>query len=78
MRPIKFPEVNVTFAENQPEYQPLPALREPDGAVTSCWRLGWRERFEVLFSGKLWITALTFNGPPQPIMPRTRVEIVTR
>jgi hypothetical protein len=25
MKPIKFKEANVTFAENQPEYIPLPA-----------------------------------------------------
>lgn len=39
MRPVKFPGHNVVFAEDQPEYQPLPAILMPglDGEVITCW-----------------------------------------
>ena len=33
MKPIKFKGHNVVFAEDQPEYQPLPALKYADGDV---------------------------------------------
>jgi len=37
MKPIQFKHQNVTFAEDQPEYQPLPALKidSPEGDVLS-------------------------------------------
>ena len=41
MKPIKFKEQNTTFAENQPEYQQLPAFKNDSlqGEVISCWKL---------------------------------------
>jgi hypothetical protein len=69
MEPIDFPQANVTYALDQPEYLPLPAKREENGMVTSCWQLTWRERFKILFSGRLYIWQLTFNQPLQPIRP---------
>ena len=71
MRPIPFPEANSTYAKDQPEYLPLPAFREPDGTVTSCWGLSWRERLQVLLTGRVWVTVLTFNQPLQPLALRT-------
>lgn len=38
---IKFDGCNITFAEDQPEYLPLPAHKTADGKVTSCWGLSW-------------------------------------
>lgn len=69
MEPIEFPEQNVVFAKDQPEYLPLPAFRSEDGQVVSCWRLSARERFRVLFQGRLWITLFTFGRPLQPLLP---------
>jgi hypothetical protein len=66
---IKFPEHNVVFAANQPEYLPLPARRfagDPQGRIAFCWKLTWRERLSVLFRGVLWHQVLTFNQPLQP------------
>jgi len=70
MKPINFPESNVILAEDQPEYQNLPVLSEEDGTVTSCWQLTWKEKFRVLFTGKIWITTLTFRNAFQPVLPR--------
>ena len=51
MTPKQFKEANVTFAKDQPEYQPLPALKldTPTGEVISCWKLTARERFKIIF-----------------------------
>lgn len=68
MKPIKFKEQNCTFAENQPEYLPLPGLKvdSPQGEVIFCMSLSWRERLILLFTGKLWCSLLTFNNPLTP------------
>ena len=70
MKPIPFPGQNMVYAEDQPEYLPLPVCRELDGTVTSCWFFSWRERVRVLFPGRIWLTQLTFNGPLQPVAMR--------
>ena len=65
MKPVDFPESNVVFAKDQPEYLPLPAYTS-GGRVVSCWHLSWRERFKLLFTGRVWLLVLTFGSPLQP------------
>lgn len=65
MKPIKFLGQTVVYAENQPPFLPLPALREQTGKVTSCWAATWWERLCILFTGKIWVSQLTFNTPLQ-------------
>jgi len=43
MKPIKFKEMNCTYAENQSEYLPLPAYKDFNGEVISCWSLSLYE-----------------------------------
>ena len=69
MKPIKFKESNIVFAENQTQYLPLPAYKSCEGEVISCWRLTWRERLKVLLDGEIWIRVLTFGNPLQPLLP---------
>lgn len=71
MKPIKFKEQNVTFAKNQKPYLPLPAYQdnEQGGRIFHCWKLTFKERFKILFTGVLWIYVLNFKQPPQPIKP---------
>ena len=68
MKPIKFKEQNITFAENQTEYMPLPAFKNDstEGEVISCWKLSWKERFQIFFTGRLWVCLLSFNAPLTP------------
>jgi len=68
MRAIKFKHCNIVFAEDQPEYTPLPALKinSTEGHMITCWKLTWRERIKVLFSGLVWHSLMTFNKPPMP------------
>jgi hypothetical protein len=66
---IEFPEQNVIYAKDQPQYRPLPAYRvprDPEGRVICCWSLTWRERLTLLFTGKIWHHVLTFNARLQP------------
>ena len=68
MKPIEFKDQNVVFAKDQPEYQPLPALRlsTPEGEVISCWKMSFKERLKVLFTGKVWLSLMSFNKPLTP------------
>lgn len=76
MKPIDFEHSNVTFAKDQPEYQPLPAFKADDGTVVSCWGLSFRERLKLLLTGRIWFTTLTFNGPLQPQLPMVNSPFV--
>ena len=83
MKPIKFKEQNCTYAENQPQYLPLPAFKsdEPSGQVTSCWSLSFSERVRVLFTGKIWVSLMMFHKPLTPTFFTTKksdVLIITK
>lgn len=67
MKPISFREQNIVIAKDQPEYIPIPALKDARGMVTMCWQFSWWERVQMLFTGKLWHQVMTFNAPLQPI-----------
>jgi len=68
MKPVEFKHQNIVFAKDQPEYQPLPALRidSPEGEVISCWRLSFKERIKVLVFGRVWMSLMSFNKPLTP------------
>ncbi len=68
MKPVPFKHQNTTFAKDQPEYMPLPALKleGDEGHVISCWKLSLRERIKVLFFGRIWLDLLSFNKPLTP------------
>lgn len=76
MKPIEFPQQNVVYAKDQPEYLPLPAYRTPDGEeVTACWGMTWRERFRVLLTGHVYVTLLTFGKPLTPSIVSTEPPV---
>ena len=66
MKPIKFKEQNCIYAENQPEYLPLPAHKDEKGIVISCWKMTFLERLIALFTGKIWLSLMSFNKPLTP------------
>lgn len=69
MKPTAFPEQTCVYAKGQIEYMPLPVHRnedDPNGVLTCCWRLSWRERIKVLFTGRVWNEIMTFRKPLQP------------
>lgn len=68
MNLIEFPEQDAIFAKNQPEYMPMPAFSHgnPEGEITCCWQLSWKERIVLLCTGKIWHSIMTFHSPLQP------------
>ncbi len=58
-----------TFAKDQSQYKPLPALvsRDDNMRVTTRWRLSWRERLRILLTGNLWLQVLTYGNQLQPV-----------
>lgn len=75
MHPIKFPGSNMTWAKDQPPYIPLPTFgikESPSFPIISCWKMRWRDRLRVLFTGKIWVGLLTYHKPLTPI----RVDVI--
>lgn len=71
MKPIGFKEQNVVYGADQPEYIPLPSLRENDTTVT-CWELS-KEDLEIINkTGVVWVSQMNFGRPLQPL--RVTVE----
>ena len=64
----------VVYAEQQPEYTPLPVVRFPDGTVFSEWQPSADEAALLAKGGTLRIRLwqFTFHQPLQPV----RVELV--
>ncbi len=77
MRPITQKGFNVVYAKDQEQYNQLPAHKAEgtDGVVTSCWKISFWEKLRIVFTGKLFISVMTFNNPPQPIYPSTKFKI---
>ena len=71
----------IVFAEDQPEYIPLPALLihyDDFGEAITKWQLTWRERLHMLFKGEFFFSQLTFNKPLQPIKPVCKLSEARR
>lgn len=65
MKAIEFPDVNIRIAENQPEYETVPANITPDeetegyfNNITMCFELDEEERRQVVETGRIWQTIL--------------------
>jgi excinuclease UvrABC helicase subunit UvrB len=60
-------EQSVTYAENQPEYMPLPVVKSASGVVMSRWELT-DEEMEILIKTKsIYLQVHTFNQMLQPV-----------
>lgn len=69
MKIVSFPERTTVYAKNQPEYLQLPShvfKDSAEGRIACCWRMTWRDRLKILFSGLVWHEILTFGNPLQP------------
>jgi len=68
MKPVEFKHQNIVYAKDQPEYQPLPALKigNPNGDIVSCWKLSAKERIKIVFTGRVWLSLMSFNQPLTP------------
>lgn len=78
MKLIEFPEQTIIIAKNQPEYLPLPAYqcKDPQGTIICCWKLSFKDKIKLLFTGKIWHRILTFNKSLQPQLLDTKYPFV--
>lgn len=68
MKNVKFEGCNVVYGEGQPEYIPLHAQKAGNVSIT-CYKLSFKERLKVLFTGVIWLGQMNFNKPLQPQLP---------
>ena len=69
MKAIKFKECNTEIGKNQEEYLTLPSLYDKkNGIVVSCYKLSFKDMIKILFTRKIWVSIMVFNGPLQPQM----------
>lgn len=68
MKNVKFEGCNVVYGKGQPEYIPLYAQKAGDVSIT-CYKLSFKERLKVLFTGVIWLGQMNFGKPLQPQLP---------
>ena len=73
MKNVKFEGCNVVYGEGQPEYLPLHAQRTGDVTIT-CYKLSFKERIKILFTGRLWLGQMNFGKALQPQLPSVNKE----
>lgn len=75
MENVKFEGCNVVYGTGQPEYTPLHAQKSGNITIT-CYKLTFKERIKILFSGRLWLGQMNFGDPLQPQLPALDKEIL--
>ena len=65
---LPFGTTRVVYAEDQPQYKPLPSLRTPDGRVVSQWRPTAEELAALNRGQPITLVNHTYNDPLQPIL----------
>jgi hypothetical protein len=72
MTPVEFPQQTTIVAENQEEYQNLPAHVDTEESIlTACWKPSLLDRARILLGGPVWQQIWTFNKPLQPQILQT-------
>lgn len=70
MKTVEFEGVNVRIAEDQEEYNTLPAFwNQKEGSLTYCFELSEAEIEHIKETKKVYFKQLTFGQPMQPINP---------
>lgn len=77
MIPVEFRGHNVVMGKDQPEYLPLPAFKDNEGQVLTCWKpTNFREWWKMVWGGRVYIILHTFNSPLQPMKVMTESPMV--
>lgn len=66
--PVVPGQTEVIYAKDQPQYNPLPAIKTADGKVTSRWELSFDERMAIARGADVYLTQHTHNHPLQPVL----------
>lgn len=76
MKPVTFHGQNCTFAEDQPQYQPLPAFKDEEGNVVTCWELSNEDFEKLVETRRIYLSIKTFNNALQPVFLSANVNEV--
>lgn len=68
MKPIQFDGANCVYGKDQEEYNPLPAQKNEDGTVVTCWQLEPGDLERIKETGRVWLSMMTFSQPLQPVL----------
>ena len=72
LNPIKFPEANRNLLKpaNMTDEECRSLWVYTDGyECFSCWKLGWRERLNILLHGKIWLSVVSgYTQPPVALL----------
>ena len=76
MKPVPFKFQNFVYKKNSSKYDELPAWKNKGarGEVVSCWKMSFLERLKVLFTGRVWLLAVTHNKPLTPYKMTTNYK----
>lgn len=68
MKPVDFELSNCIYAEDQPEYLPLPVrkITGEEGEVISLWKPTLLERIKILFGKNIGLSLWTFHKALTP------------
>lgn len=57
----------VVYAQNQPEYVPLPTVRTPQGTLVTRWAPSDAEKAAIIRGDDIYVTVMTFGARLQPL-----------
>jgi hypothetical protein len=81
LTPVDFPEKTVDLQKppsmTGEECQPLPVFRDGERCI-SAWRPTWRERFSILFFGRVWLHVWFGNTQPPVLLEGKRSAFEAR
>ncbi len=66
MTPRKFEEANIFYPAVSGVYEECHAHNSMDGTITISWKLTWKEKFRLLFTGVIWHQILVYKMQMQP------------
>jgi len=70
MKPVKFKESNTVVGSGLGEGNSLPAYKDSntlEKGVVMCWGMGLWGRIKFLFTGRIYVSVLTFGDSVQPV-----------
>lgn len=67
MKSVSFKGQNIVFAEDQPQYKPIPAFKASTGEVVTCWELSNEDFERLVETRRIYVCVNTFNQPLQSL-----------
>jgi len=74
MKPVKFKGQNTVIKSKSNDFYDMPILVSDttEGHVVMCYKLSFIERIRVLFTGRIWLSVLSFKKPLKPMFLGTK------